>query len=629
MESWYRLTKHYPKSGMVSDLFAGHYPTDGWVAPSELPDLSVYPKKEALGFDTEFRYQDNIYNSQFAGLSICTPDGKKFYLPVGHLGGGNIDENLVRRWARAELQGRHLAGINFKDDVHVTRKWGLDLEELDCHLHDVAFQTALLDENRYKFNLEVISQEVLGIGKMELPTAAHNIFQCSASEIGPYAEQDAYLHLAIYQKQLIDIEKQNLNAACDLEDQLIYSTCAMERAGALLDIPKLDRWIKQVEFAHQDCILRIHSSTGLKINPNSTKDLRRLFDSLNIPYPQREEELGGDVTFEEEYIGKVKHPIVRACIAARKLHSLLSKYLYKYRKAVDSNGILRYTLHQLRGDQYGTVTGRYASARTNIQQVMKVESQLEEEEIAQWIVRELFLPEDGKLFVSADASQIEFRLFAHYSKSQRLIREYCDNPDIDFHQLVASMLGQKRKDAKHNNFAKIYAMGVVKLARRLGLHCDCGCSVKIAWKRDEHSDTCKMQKAFDLDEQYNNKFPEASKLSQQAMIVAKERGFVHTLLGRRRRYPTQERLHSALNAVIQGSAADVLKLKILETYNNRKQLELFLRFTVHDELDGDITSESKAKQWKELLESPISNLSIRVPILWNVKTGASWKETTL
>ena len=102
---------------------------------------------------------------------------------------------------------------------------------------------------------------------------------------------------------------------------------------------------------------------------------------------------------------------------------------------------------------------------------MKVESQLEEEAISNWIVRELFIPEDGLKYVSADASQIEFRWFAHYSKSERLIREYNEDPTMDFHQLVANMLGQKRKDAKHSNFGKLYTMGVPKLARKLGLGC--------------------------------------------------------------------------------------------------------------------------------------------------------------
>lgn len=623
------LPRLKPSTNLVGDLFSGHHDTNGWIAPTELPDLSAYAKEDHFGFDTEYKYHKHIIeDSELAGISICCPDGKAYYLPIGHRGGGNLDPNSVKRWCKNELQGRHLSILNCKDDVHVLYKNGIDLESYDCRLHDPAFKTALLDENRYKFNLEILSQEILGKGKKELPTAHHNIFDCSASEIGPYAEEDARLHLQLDVVQQIEIDKQGLSNVCNLEDELIYSTCAMERAGARLDRIKLEKWIKEVELAHQDAILFIHKATGLKVNPNSGKDLRKLFNYLDLPVPRREEELGGDETFEEEYLSRVTHPVVRSCIAARKLDSLLSKYLRKYLKAINENDILRYTLHQMRGDEYGTVTGRYASAKVNIQQVMKVESQLEEEAINSWIVRELFIPNDGCIFVSADASQIEFRWFAHYSKSARLIAAYNDDPTMDFHQLVANLLGQKRKDAKHNNFGKLYTMGIVKLARRLGLKCNCGCDLKIQWKRSAHSDECKMQKAFDISEEYDQKFPEARILSETAMKVAKERGFVHTAMGRRRRYPLGERIHSALNAVIQGTAAETLKIKILEVYKNRRFLQILLRMTVHDEIDGDLEQESKAKDLKELLEAPDSRIPCRVPLLWDVVTGPNWRYCT-
>jgi DNA polymerase-1 len=316
------------------------------------------------------------------------------------------------------------------------------------------------------------------------------------------------------------------------------------------------------------------------------------------------------------------------------LYSILTKYLKKYLNLLDHNNVLRYQLHQLRSDEYGTVTGRYASSGgvkkkgINVQQVMKVESQLEEYDIASWIIRELFIPDEGKVYVSADASQIEFRWFAHYSESQKLISEYCNDPTMDFHQLVANMLGQKRKDAKHNNFGKLYTMGIPKLARKLGLQCDCGCRVDDQWRKANHRAECKMQKAFEISKEYDAKFPEAQALSQKAMRIAKNRGYVRTIMGRRRRYPTGERLHSALNAIIQGTAADTLKVKLLEVYNNRRTLGITLRATVHDELDGDIENPTKSREFKELLDAPDSRIPCRVPLLWDVETGPNWRATT-
>ena len=616
-----------PKSEMVGSLFSGHHEPTGWTPPVELPNLSAYPKEVHIGYDIESAGK-NPHTARKVGMSICMPDGKKWYLPHGHRAGGNLDENSVKRWARSELAGRHLSSLNAKFDVHVSYNWGLDLESIGCTMHDPAFKAALLDENRRKFNLSILSKEVLGLDKLDTDDDKSNIADQSASEVGAYAEYDAYLHLALDTTLQSEIDKQDLNKVCNLEDELIFATCSMERRGARIDRPKLERWINEVSLAHQAAILKLYDMTRLRINPNSGNDLRRLFNALHLEYPRRPEELGGGETFEEEYLLQVPHPCVRLVMAARKLDSINTKYLKKYLKLLDYNNILRYSLHQLRNDEYGTVTGRFAAANVNIQQVMKVESQLEEEDIAAWIIRELFIPDDGALYISADASQIEFRWFAHYSESVRLISDYANDPTMDFHQLVANMLGQKRKDAKHNNFGKLYTMGISKLARKLGLSCDCGVHWDDQWKESNHALTCRIRKAFAISKEYDAKFPEAKALSNKAMKIAKTRGYVRTIMGRRRRYPTGERLHSALNAIIQGTAADTLKVKMLETHKNRKFLELAMRATVHDELDGDCWNKSKVSKWKELLEAPDSRIPCKVPLLWDVETGLNWKETT-
>lgn len=108
------------------------------------------------------------------------------------------------------------------------------------------------------------------------------------------------------------------------------------------------------------------------------------------------------------------------------------------------------------------------------------------------------------------------------------------------------------------------------------------------------------------------------------MGVANNRGFVKTLLGRRARFPNGERLHSALNRVIQGSAADILKKKLKQVYDLRHKLNFKMRFTVHDELDGDIDSQEDADKIKAVLEEPIEEFKIRVPLIWETEVGPSW-----
>jgi DNA polymerase-1 len=130
--------------------------------------------------------------------------------------------------------------------------------------------------------------------------------------------------------------------------------------------------------------------------------------------------------------------------------------------------------------------------------------------------------------------------------------------------------------------------------------------------------------AVKMDRRYNEMFPEASKLLNSATEKAKRFGWVKTYLGRRRRYVQGDRFYSALNSVLQGTAADIMKLKLLDVYNNRKELDIHLTATVHDEMIGDVGSPEAAVKFHELLNEQHSGLSLRVPITWETGVGKSW-----
>jgi DNA polymerase-1 len=294
---------------------------------------------------------------------------------------------------------------------------------------------------------------------------------------------------------------------------------------------------------------------------------------------------------------------------ARALDSIHSKYLLKYLKA-QRNGILPYKLHQLKSDDYGTISGRFSSSSVNIQQVYAKGRQLKKmPDMKDFIIKELFIAGDPDWeWLSADAMQIEFRLFAHYANSKRLNEAYANNPWIDFHDHVMAMLQRlvdiDRDDTKNVNFGKLFAMGRDKMRRQL--------------------DT-ELEIANELFDAYDQEFPEAKDLLNLSMKLARNRGYVKTLLGRRARFPTQDRLHSALNRVIQGTAADIMKLKLLEVYRNRKLLNFVMFFTVHDEVDGRVPKGGNYRErMKELLNTQIEELKLRVPIMWDVKTGDNW-----
>lgn len=576
--------------------------TTDWKPPASLPEFDS--RYQRIAFDSEWDGVDWHGDSMPVGFSFATENGDKWYLPVGHKGGGNLDKGLVRRWMNAELKGKTLVTLSGKGDIQMTRKFGVDLEELGCKINEVQHKAALLSDQRRSFKMEDLAWDVLKKRKVDIDRS--KIWEYPSSLVGPYAEEDAALTLELDTAYKPMIAAEELNTVLDLEDSLIYCVCEMERNGTPLDVNLLTDWNTKTRRRFERIVSMVLEETGMKVNPNSSIDLARLFDMQGLPYgrtPPTDAFPEGQPSFTDKFLKSVDNEFVALVREARGLDSLRAKYLNKYAKAI-RNGILYYQLHQLKGDEdYGTISGRFSSSKVNIQQVFDPERQAEKLGSTDYLVRYLFVPGEGKLWIKADASQIEFRLFVHYSRSARLIKIFNEHPETDFHQQVADMCKILRKPAKNINFGRLFGMGRDKMAAQLGLS-----------RKD--SDL--------LYEAYDEKFPETRDLMNEVMAVAKNRGYVKTILGRRARFPGGERIHSSLNRVIQGTAADILKLKLLAVYNMRKALGFLMRLTVHDELGGDIERKEQAKRIKEVLDEPIAKLGIRVPLPWDVKVGPNW-----
>jgi DNA polymerase-1 len=296
-----------------------------------------------------------------------------------------------------------------------------------------------------------------------------------------------------------------------------------------------------------------------------------------------------------------------------RLSDLRSKFITPYNEAVGADGLLRFEFHQLKGDQFGTVSGRFSSTKpagakrgANVQQVFSVENQKRMHGGA-YILRELFIPDDGYLMAASDAAQIEYRVFAHMTRSARLLKAYRDDPNVDFHEWTGALVRKHRPDfdrkrLKVFNFMLLFGGGAGKTAEMLGVS---------------------EQEGDALREVYGKAFPEARTLMDLAMQTARERGFVRTIMGRRARFPQANRLHAALNRAIQGSAADLNKMKLVALYQKRKELGIKMRMTVHDEVVADVPSDAvpALDAAMNVQEFPLS-----VPITWSTKAGKNWAE---
>jgi DNA polymerase-1 len=554
------------------------------------------------------------------GIALGLPNGKTYYLPYAHRGGGNLDEAVVKRWANRELRNKRITNLNTRFDIHQLFGWGIDLEEQGCEVSDVGHYAALLDDHRRSFSLESISRDYLGEGKEDIEDPS-KISEMHAFEVEQYARRDVELIYKLKKVMWPLLDEQELQQVRQLEDELIFAVCEMERNAAPIDMELLENWEFQSRRELSDLHLQIFHLTGMQIAPGKRTHMAKLFHELHLEPGYTEE---GNISFDADVLKKYKdHPVIQLVIEARNLENLRNKYITSYYDDIEGDGLLRYALHQLRTDEGGTISGRFSSSKLlrgnkkqkskgkNIQQVFAVEKQ-KERFGDKFIVRQLFVPEQGKWLIAADAAQIEYRIFASMTGSKKILKRYKDDPTVSYHKMIWELVKPYKADiqykpVKNLNFAKIYGAGRNKVADMLEL------------PRHE------SDKFVNL---YDKMFPEAAALLNQAAHIAKKRGYIKTILGRRARFPEGKRLHKALNSAIQGGAADIMKLKLIELAKERKKLGLTMRMTVHDEFVGDVPDIETAYKVSEILnfQSEAFASKLKVPILWDLAIGRNWME---
>lgn len=650
-----------------------------WKVP-ELPSLSQF---DEIIIDHESTGLAWWRDDEIIGTGLWTPDGVTRYFPVRHKIGPNIPIEQYREWWRREVRGKRVVNIRTKFDLHLTRKEGIDLEAQGCTFGDVAHYAALLDDHRTHFNQKDLVAAFLGseAGKMTETDG----YQLDASRFAEYpaglvarrAEHDV-LMVALLQKAMWpQLTEQGLHRVRQVEDGIIPVVVEMEHNGAPIDVEKLDLWCRQSEEDVKRCLLEIQQMTGVLLEtPNKRDDLLRLFHAINTEPPRDAET--GNPSFADDLLAEVKHPVIPILRKAIAIASLRSKFLLKYQKSVAGNGILRYELHQLpyeRDSKDGTgaggaVSGRFSSAAMqyyvegrqtkdggNIQQVFGVKSQYDPKRdfnpTQDYIVRKLFVPDRtthprAKWF-RADMRQIEYRRFVHYSESQRLIDSYRKDPLTDYHVLVHGLIVEhtgrdfERTHVKNLNFASLYGAGLLKIAFMIGEINEAELLELRDVQRESGNKAAigdpRVAKTKSLYETYHAMFPEVRELLNLASETAKpghddscrkyctheHRGFVRTILGRRARFRKGDRMYSALNRVIQGTAADDNKVTLIDVHKERHSLGFLPRFTVHDELCGDLFEPETLPELAQFLNT--QRLESKVPILWDSNTGDSWADS--
>lgn len=650
-------------------------PDTGWVPPTYLPDLSAARviSLDCETYDPELTdYRDADGNEvkgkgpgwargsgHIVGVSVGADGGGRWYFPMRHEvePEHNWDPEVVLMWLREQLGRAHQpkVGANIIYDIGWLQQEGVYVKG---PLYDVQYAEALLDE-RAHVNLETLGVKYLGEGKesnqlYEWSSRAYggpvggtqrkNIYRCPPRLVGPYATSDADLPLRIIDKQWPVLAREGLLNLFSIECRLIPLLISMRFAGVRVDIARAEELRDKLLARAAEANHKLDVMAGMHVNVDQSETLVRAFDALGVPYPRTapsSKHPNGQPSFQKEFLERLEHPVGAAIREIRKLEKLAGTFVQSYILNAHKGGMVYGQFHSLRSDDSGTRSGRFSGSTPNLQNLPS-----RDEELAP-MVRALFVPDHGhKQWRRYDYSQIEYRFLIHFAVgpgSDEVRAHFNAHPETDYHEMTLDMVSPvagwdistkekrkfRRKPIKNINFGLIYGMGVDKLSASLGL------------TRGEGKNLFNV---------YHKAVSFAKPTMEWCAEEANMTGVVRTILNRASRfdmwepagYGTQgialpyaaalakygmvERAHThkALNRKLQGSAADLMKMAMLQCWEDGIFDETGVpRLTVHDELD--FSDPGGREQAFAAMQHVMENaIPLRIPVKADMELGPDW-----
>lgn len=624
-----------PKAAVQYDLFATEPVVESEV--SSLADINTMPhsyyladtaekqialceqllQEKSFAFDTETEGLDPL-TAGLVGMSFAIREQEAWYVPVP----ANREEatDIVLRLAPA-LQHPEIekVGQNIKFDILALRKYGVRVKGplFDTMLAHYLLNPELrhgmdyLAETYLKYKTVPIEDLIGPKGKKQASMRTVPIEQ-----IKEYAAEDADVTLRLKHYFAPLLKQEGLESLFfEMEMPLIYVLAEMEATGVKLDTNALKQSsevLSQQLTALEDSI---YDLAGQSFNINSTKQVGEiLFDKLKLDEKAKKTKTGGYST-SEEVLEKIrgKHPIVDKLLEYRGIKKLLSTYIDALPALIHpETGKIHTSFNQA-----VTATGRLSSTNPNLQNI-PVRDELGRE------IRKAFIADDDDcIFFSADYSQIELRLMAHLSNDPHMIEAFCSGADI--HAATAAKIygipveevtSDMRRKAKTANFGIIYGISVFGLAERLSIP---------------------RAESKELIDGYFQTYPRIKEYMEESIRVAKEKGYVETLFKRKRFLPDINSHNAivrgyaernAINAPIQGSAADIIKLAMIRIHQRfeAEHLKSRMILQVHDELNFNVRKEEFDRVKDIVLDCMEHVLQLRVPLIADCGEGKNWLE---
>ena len=572
--------------------------------------------KQFFVLDTETTSTTPI-DAELVGMSFAVEEHKAFYVPVS----SNREEALQRiNLFKPLFENESIMkiGQNLKYDLEVLRNYNVELKGLmwDTMIAHYLIQPELRHNMDYMAEI-YLNYQTIHIDELIGPKGKNQKSMRSLlpSQVYEYAAEDADITLRLKNKLEPELKKYDCEKLFyEIEMPLMPVLAEMEMNGVCLDTQSLAETSKQFTNRMNEIEARIFELAGQQFNIASPKQVGEiLFDKLKIVEKAKKTKTGQYVTSEEVLQQlKNKHEIVADILEHRGLKKLIGTYIDALPKLINpSTGHIHTSFNQTI-----TATGRLSSSDPNLQNIpIRGEDGKE--------IRKAFIPEPGCLFFSADYSQIELRVMAHLSQDPQMIEVFREGKDLHaataaniYKKPIAEVTRDERTKSKRANFGIIYGITVFGLAERLDI------------PRDE----AKM-----LIDGYFETFPQVHNYMEKSKEVARQQGYVTTLFGRRRYLPDINSHNAtvrgfaernAINAPIQGTAADIIKVAMIHIFQRFKAegIKSKMILQVHDELNFSVLPEEKEKVEQIVIEEMQNAFQMAVPLVADSGFGDNWLE---
>lgn len=578
-------------------------------------------KGAALAVDTETTALGAM-RSELCGISLSAKEGTGYYVAVKGVG-EVLDGVLVRDRLGPLLSDESVpkVGQNLKYDINALRVFGIELRGMFL---DTMVASYVLDSSRLSHGMDALAADYLGLRPIPISDLiGKGAKQISFADVpleqaAHYSSEDADVTLRLANLLYPKLQEQKLDGLCmDVEMPLVQVLADMEYRGVAIDAGLLATMSEELGKKLVDLVVRIKAAAGVEFNVDSPKQLADvLFKQLNLPVVKKTKTgASTDIDVLEEL--STKHPVPALVVEYRQLSKLKNTYLDTLGQEVNARtGRIHASFNQTIA-----ATGRLSSSDPNLQNIpMRTE-------VGREIRRAFVAGDEGHLLLTADYSQIELRMLAHYCGDPALLRAFAEDRDV--HRVVAAEIfnvpeeqvtSEQRGIAKTVNFGIIYGQTGFGLSRVLKIP---------------------QGQANDFIAAYKKRFPQIERFGQECVKEASLQGYVTTILGRRRMIPDinssnmarrQFGQRAAMNSVIQGSAADLIKMAMVNLHRKLMarrdggKADAWLIMQIHDELVFEVKQEAIEELAALVRQEMEHAMELKVPLKVGMAWGRNWLE---